>query len=484
MNNIASRTMIRNPLYPVCYKMQYAHAGIIRLFLSLFAVGVLLVSNANAQIQEGFPYMAKVSVKNAAARSGPGMTYYATQALPVGSVVEVYCELPTGWAAIRPPQGSFSWVRGKFLEVQADGTGRITEDNAASGVGSDLLDSRDVVQVRMRKDERVEVIQKTSVGSEEWYRISPPSGEFRWVNLNDILPDDPIRRTPQQTQRSQDPSSVAYSPITDTGITDPRSGYQPMPPGQFGQPPAPGFRRPHGRLSDDEFYRELAELERAWSAMFHTQPNNWHSAQLLHQARYLKTQANSERKLARVDLLISRLEKANQMEIAAGVPQPGMMYRPYGKHGPYDVSGAPPANPLLDPNTLPAGARATVLPGLESTQAEFNQVALPPSPGAAPYELMAQHNMAALAQAEELEKTMRLDGVGLLAQLPQGNVDRLPIRWALLDANGQVRYYVSPALGVVFKGMEGRVVGVVGSREFLPNNDQRLHITVRHIRPL
>lgn len=479
MSNIASRTMNRSCIYCVCNKTHNIYTGIIRLIVCLIVGSALLSANAFAQIQEGFPYMAKVSVKNVAARSGPGMTYYPTQALPVGSVVEVYCELPTGWAAIRPPQGSFSWVRGKFLEVQADGTGRITEDNAASGVGSDLIDSRDVVQVRMRKDERVEVIQKTNIGSEEWYRISPPSGEFRWVNLNDILPDDPIRRTPQQTQRSQNSSSVAFS-----SIPEPGHNFQSMPPGQFGQPPAPGYRRPHGGLTDEEFYRELSELERAWSVMFHTKPDNWHSALLLQRARYLKTQANTERKLGRVDLLISRLEKANQMEIAAGVPQPGMMHRPYGMYRPYDVPGAPPANPLLDPNTLPAGARATVLPGLESTQAEFNQVGLPPPPGAAPYELMAQHNMAALAQADELEKTMRLDGVGLLAQLPQGNVDRLPIRWALLDANGQVRYYVSPALGVVFKGMEGRVVGVIGSREFLPNNDQHIHITVRHIRPL
>ncbi len=478
MINIASRTTKRGCINTICYKTQSVDTGLIRLFLSLLIGIVLLSSTALAQIQEGFPYMAKVSVKNAAARSGPGMTYYPTQALPVGSVVEVYCELPTGWAAIRPPQGSFSWVRGKFLEVQADGTGRITEDNAASGVGSELIDGRDVVQVRMRKDERVEVIQKTSIGSEEWYRISPPSGEFRWVNLNDILPDDPIRRTPQQTQRSQNPSSIAFSPIPEAG-----QKFQPMPPGGYGLPPAPGHRPPHG-FSDEEFYRELAALEAGWSAMFHTQPANWHSAQLLQRARFLKTQANTGRKLERVDLLIARLEKANRMEIAAGVPQPGMMHRPYGMYRPYDVPGAPPANPLLDPSTLPAGARATVLPGLESTQTEFNQVALPPPPGAAPYELMAQHNMAALAQADELEKTMRLDGVGLLAPLPQGTVDRFPIRWALLGANGQVRYYVSPALGVVFKGMEGRVVGVIGSREFLPNNDQHIHITVRHIRPL
>ncbi|MBR5161185.1 MAG: SH3 domain-containing protein, partial [Thermoguttaceae bacterium] len=332
MNNIASRTTNRGCLYSLYCRLSLLLAGI-----------VMFTSSAFAQIQEGFPYMAKVSVKNVAARSGPGVNYYPTQALPVGSVVEVYCELPTGWAAIRPPQGSFSWVRGKFLEVQTDGTGRITEDNAASGVGSELIDSRDVVQVRMRKDERVEVIQKTNIGSEEWYRISPPSGEFRWVNLNDILPDDPIRRTPQQTQRSQNPSSVAFSPITAPGTA--------FPPGQYGQPPAPGFRPPHG-LSDEEFYRELTALESAWSAMFHTKPDTWRSAQLLQRARYLKTLANTPRKLERVDLLIARLEKANAMEIAAGVPQPGMPPRPYG-------AGAP-ANPLLDPKTLPAGARATV----------------------------------------------------------------------------------------------------------------------------
>lgn len=475
MNNIASKTKNRGCVYSVCYKTQTIYDGILRLFLYLFIGSSVLSSNAFAQIQEGFPYMAKISVQNVAARSGPGMTYYPTQSLPVGTVVEVYCELPTGWAAIRPPQGSFSWVRGKFLEVQSDGTGRITEDNAASGVGSDLLDSRDVVQVRMRKDERVEVIQKTSIGSEDWYKISPPSGEFRWVNLNDILPDDPIRRTPQQTQRSQNPSSVAFSPIPEAG-----RNFQPMPPGQYGQPPAPGYR-PHHGLSDEEFYQELTALESGWSAMFHSPPASWHSAQLLQRARFLKTQANTGRKLERVDLLIARLEKANRMEISAGVPQPGMPRRPYGGHG-------APANPLLDPNTLPPGAKATVLPGLESTPAEFhqagNELSLPPPPGAAQYEYMAQRNMAALARAEELEKSMRLDGVGLLAPLPQGNVDRLPIRWALLDANGQIRYYVSPALGVVFKGMEGRVVGVIGSREYLPNNDQHIHITVRHIRPL
>ncbi|MBR0239445.1 MAG: hypothetical protein IJQ39_15230 [Thermoguttaceae bacterium] len=476
MNKSASKTMNRSDLYQVWYKSQFLICGTVRLLICLFAVFATINSSALAQLQEGFPYMAKVSVQNAAARSGPGMSYYATQPLPVGSVVEVYCELPTGWAAIRPPQGSFSWVRGKFLEVKSDGTGRITDDNTASGVGSDLQDSRDVVQVRMRKDELVEIIQKTNIGSEEWYRISPPSGEFRWVNLNDILPDDPLRRTPQQTQRSQNPSSTAVSFVPAVGPNIP-----PMPSGPYGPPPVPGPRHPQG-LSDEEFYRELTDLERAWSAMFHTQPANWHSAQLLYRARFLKTQANSERKLTRVDLLISRLEKANQMEIAAGVPQPGMMHRPYGPHG-------APANPLLDPKTLPPGSRATVLPGLESTQAEFNRAGnevmnLPAPPGASPYDQLAQRNIEMLTKAEELEKNMRLDGVGLLAPLPQGTVDRLPIRWALLDVNGQVRYYVSPALGVYFKGMEGRVVGVVGSREYLPNNDQHIHITVRHIRPL
>lgn len=457
----------RTDIYHVNNSILY----LIFLFVTIFC------SSGYGQIQEGFPYTAKVCVRNAAARSGPGLSFYATQSLPPGSVVEVYCELPTGWAAIRPPQGSFSWVRGKFLESMPDGTGRVTEDNTASGVGSALQDSRDVVQVRMNKDERVEIIQKTNIGAEEWYRISPPSGEFRWVNLNDILPDDPVRRTPQQTQRSQNPSALAASPV-------PLPGRR-FQPGMRPQPPAPyPPRRPQG-MSDEDFYRELTALERGWDAMLHYQPSYWRSGELLQRAMNLKYYANTRDKLARVDILISRLRRANEMERAAGVPQPGRPGYP-------PAVPPPPTNPLIDPNSLPPGAKATVLPGLESSSAEFHQqlanaaapYPLPPPPDAAMPSAASQHNIDTLLRADELEKNLRLDGIGILAPLPQGSVERLPIRWALLDANGQVRYYVSPSLGVHFKGMEGQVVGVIGSREYLPNNDRHIHITVRRIRPL
>lgn len=409
--------------------------------LALFFLTVFVSRLGVAQIQEGFPYTATVSSSNAVARSGPGASYYATQKLSQGDAVEVYCEMPTGWAAIRPPAGSYSWVRGKFLELQSDGTGRIMQENAASGVGSALEDKRDVVQVRMRKDERVEVLQKSNVGSETWYKIAPPSGEFRWVNLNDILPDNPLRRTAGQNQRIQNPAA----------------------------PPSLGMPQSDTEnIQKDTFYQELEQLEAAWRGMLNTEPRNWRCDEALQRARALKQRANTQDKLSRTDILISRLEKARDVALSAGV----------------GAASAPGSA------SSPAGT-ATVLPGLPPPPSNTSPIsnAASPAEGASGFDtrppaLTNQRDIENLTNADKLEKELRLDGIGILAPLPRGALDRFPIRWALLDSTGQVRYYVSPSLGIHFNGMAGRVVGVVGSREFLPNNDKHIHITVWMIKPI
>ncbi len=384
---------------------------------------ILINSLSEGQVQEGFPYTAAVAVPNAVARSGPGNTYYSTQKMVQGDSVEVYCELPTGWAAIRPPAGSYSWVRGKFLETLPDGTGKINSDNTASGVGSSLEDKRDVVQVRMRKGESVEVLQKSSSGSEVWYKISPPSGEFRWISLNDIIADNPLRRTAAQNQRDK---------------------ALPPPPGTTAFQPQPGEN------ANDAFYRELNELEQGWQNILKTDPKNWHTQQLLQRAKALKQRADTKDKFERVDILVSRLEKANDIALASGAAAV--------------ISVNPPASynlPDNNGNNNPA-SNFDVRPPATTNQVDIDN----------------------LNQAATLEKNLRLDGVGLLSPLPISSVDNLPIRWALLDASGQVRFYISPSLGVHFKGLEGRVVGVVGSREYLPNNDKHIHITVRMIKPI
>src|SRR5439155_17342849 len=79
-----------------------------------------------------FPYIAYVCVEDAQVVAGPGHRFYATDRLPCGTKVEIYREEPSGWLAIRPPEGSFSWVPGEFVErVDGDALGRITEPTGA-----------------------------------------------------------------------------------------------------------------------------------------------------------------------------------------------------------------------------------------------------------------------------------------------------------------------------------------------------------------
>ena len=79
--------------------------------LSLVAVCALsALRGLPARAEQAFPYKAYVTAAEVYVRSGPGRTFYPTDKLHTGDQVEVYRHDPGGWCAIRPPEGSFSWV--------------------------------------------------------------------------------------------------------------------------------------------------------------------------------------------------------------------------------------------------------------------------------------------------------------------------------------------------------------------------------------
>ena len=135
--------------------------------------------------EQKFPHTAYVNADDVYVRSGPGRNYYPTSKLHTGDPVEVYRHDPGGWYAIRPIEGSFAWVSGRFLEVDEDGLATVTGDRVAARVGSDFSNIRDVIQVRLHRGEIVEVLDTKELGGETgsgtWYKIAPPSGSFRWV---------------------------------------------------------------------------------------------------------------------------------------------------------------------------------------------------------------------------------------------------------------------------------------------------------------
>lgn len=155
--------------------------------LAIVALGLAQTGWAASPPDRGdsFPYAAYISSDEVQARSGPGKNYYATSKLERGAMVEVYRHDPGGWYAIRPPEGSFSWVSAKFLEMKEDGIGVVKAERVAARVGTEMSEVRDVIQVQLDQGEEVRVLEARRIGTgaaaQTWYKIAPPAGEFRWV---------------------------------------------------------------------------------------------------------------------------------------------------------------------------------------------------------------------------------------------------------------------------------------------------------------
>jgi uncharacterized protein YgiM (DUF1202 family) len=155
-----------------------------------------VIASADSSIladQRTPPYKAYVSADDVYVRSGPGRNYYPSGKLKTGDQVDVYRHDPGGWYAIKPIEGSFAWVSARFLKVGEDGLAEVTGDRVAARVGSRFSDVRDVIQVRLSRGETVKVLGqkefKSTSNSGIWYKISPPSGEFRWIHGKYVDPD-------------------------------------------------------------------------------------------------------------------------------------------------------------------------------------------------------------------------------------------------------------------------------------------------------
>ncbi|REK08979.1 MAG: SH3 domain-containing protein [Planctomycetota bacterium] len=127
-----------------------------------------------------FPYEAYVNSDDVYVRSGPARDYYPTDKLDRGAKIEVYRHDPGGWLAIRPPEGSYSWVSRRHLDLEAEDLATVNTDRVVARVGSTFSDVRDVIQVRLDRDERVALLERPAEDS-PWCKIAPPSGEFRWI---------------------------------------------------------------------------------------------------------------------------------------------------------------------------------------------------------------------------------------------------------------------------------------------------------------
>ncbi|RCS54176.1 hypothetical protein DTL42_03230 [Bremerella cremea] len=184
------------------------------LRLPLFCVLSLVawvVGTATTQAAD--PYKARVTTDQVFTRSGPGQNYYPTAYLNRNTIVEVYREDAGGWLAIRPTENEFSLIRAHDLSYGEDRRDALIEGHdAPSYVGSQISDQHHVVHVKLSPGEPVSVLgivelrDKESGKKEAFYRIAPPSGEFRWINKHFIERITP--GPPPAWARQDDPAAI------------------------------------------------------------------------------------------------------------------------------------------------------------------------------------------------------------------------------------------------------------------------------------
>jgi hypothetical protein len=139
------------------------------------------------------PYSAFVVEESVHARCGPSSEFYRTDPLRHGQEVEIYAETDDGWLGIRPPAESFSWIPAEAVEVDGkEETGVVIEDRTVAWIGTQLGRARKYRwQVQLAKGEPVTVVGRSERegpdGPQLWYRIVPPSGEYRWVHRDQVV---------------------------------------------------------------------------------------------------------------------------------------------------------------------------------------------------------------------------------------------------------------------------------------------------------
>jgi SH3-like domain-containing protein len=403
----------------------------------LLCIDFLLASPAIGE--QNFPYTTCVAADDVYVRSGPGQNYYPTDKLKRGQEVEVYRHDPGGWCAIRPVDGSFSWVSGRFIKPTEDNLAAVTENGVSARVGSRFSDIREVVQVRLQKGEVVEILDPpprgAASGPSTWFKIAPPSGEFRWVSakyLDADYPRDGVRKTPPPERRRHrhDGDETAHGSGDSSAPMIPAAALA-----GSDSPEAAGesFRARSARsrsLSAEEYQAELDRIELELSVMVIEEPTAWSFDSMRERSNMLLDQAQTAVERGRARLLANKIArfddiKQRQNAVFAMREDTDRTGRLLARLRPKDIDGG--------------------------------------------------------KSAANVELDGRFDGVGQLTQVVSPKVGAP--RYALTDAAGEVRCYVTPAPGVNLQNYMGRQVGVTGTRGYMPEQHSS-HIMARHVTPL
>jgi hypothetical protein len=269
--------------------------------------GILLTCLAASVSAAGdFPYKAYVVADDVHVRSGPGDNYYPTARLRRGDMVEVYRHDPGGWYAVRPPEGSFSWVSSRHLQPRDDGIAVVAGDRVVARVGSTLGNQRDVIQVRLDRGEEVELLESKRLAAdgqtERWYKIAPPAGEFRWIFGKYVQ---------RPGQEAKPPEAEEFAPIdASSGLSrsfDRTGGRQ----GAVARGGSSARRAPTGRGGVDA---EIDRIDLLLGALVAKEARLWNFEELGVRARAARDRATTTAQRQRAESILDRIARFEDIQ--------------------------------------------------------------------------------------------------------------------------------------------------------------------------
>jgi len=425
-----------------------------RLFFAALICCAITAHSAGGE--QALPYKAYINANDVYIRSGPGQSYYPTDKLKLGQEVEVYRHDPGGWYAIRPVEDGFSWVSAKYLQPQDGKLAVVAEENVACRVGSRFSDIRDVIQVRLHRGEVVELLDAQPSGpnleAKGWYKIAPPSGEFRWVfgkYVDADYPHDGLRKTADSHgaagRGTAAGADTAGSPAADAPVA---SAERRSRKARHGEALSwATARKPSGSTaieteaeadegedasqasaprtaSPEEYQAALQAIDLELSTMVVEEPTVWTFDTLRQRTQLLLSQAETALERGRARWLLSRINRFADIKER------------------YD-------------------ALASLRADTERTSRQYASQSSRQSPA-----------------DRSSDAAGRFDAVGRLVEVSSSKT--AAPRFALLDESGHVRCYVSPAPGVNLRYYVGRQVAMNGTRGYMPEQRAQ-HLMARHV---
>jgi uncharacterized protein YgiM (DUF1202 family) len=402
--------------------------------LSVLVVCFYALSVDSVRAEQPFPYTGYIAGKNVYVRSGPGKNYYPTDKLQQGTALEIWRHDPGGWFAVRPPKGSYSWVRAKYLRpTDQDGVFVVAADRVITRVGSKLNESRDVIQIRLERGEEVEVFQTVGTGSQAWCKVAPPAGEFRWVfgqlverRTKSEKPDSPKYGRNAVIERVEAERALAEKKTDENviavGVSSPADDKVKQALFEKPRNDTASSAKPPKETGD-----AMDRLELDLTRMVTLEAGQWNFSALRKQAETLLRQHRDAPSRGRLQSILSRIKRLDDIRRR------------------FDAISA--AQQDTDRRNASLDKRAAVID-----------------------------------RATEVRKVdYRFDASGRLIAIKDPEDDQPA--FALVDERGIVVSYVTPAPGINLRGHVGQTIGVHGLSSQLPGSKDQ-QVVVKHVRVL